>query len=367
MRAALALPILAVPVHGTAAEVGVSVLAYRERSPGMKVTEPVLWMSLPFAPSWELRASALVDIVTGASPDLVSNASGRPVQSFTGASVSDRRQASEVKLSRRVGDVVLSVSRARSDEEDYRSRAFGLEAKAELPNRTTTLVAAYGKSNDRVGSSDAPALDERRDTKEYLVGLAQVLSPRAVVQSNLQWSRGRGWYDDPYRFTRSFHPDAPPSFAPDHRPGERDSIAWLTRFRLHFPAPAATLQLDYRYYRDDWSIRAHALEAAWSQDVGEGWSLRPALRWYWQSAASFYSPVIARPEGAFQSSDQRLAAFGGLSPSLRLAWRDPGGIAVEATAGVYRNAANLRPGGGGTPTFEPLRAAYILVAVSREF
>lgn len=369
LRAAVALPVLVVPVDSAAAEVGeigLSVLAYRERSPGMKVTEPVLWMTLPFAQGWELRASALVDIVTGASPDGVSNVSGQPVQSFTGASVSDRRYAGDVKLSKRFGDIVLSASRAASDEEDYTSRAFGLEAKADLPNRTTTLVAAYGKSNDRVGSADDPSLDERRDTKEYLLGVTQVLSPLAVVQSNLQWSRGRGWYDDPYRFTRTFYPDAPPAFVPDHRPDARDAIAWLTRLRLHFPATAATLMVDYRYYRDDWAVRAHALEAAWSQDLGEGWSLRPALRWYWQSAANFYSPVVPRPAAEFQSSDQRLAAFGGLSPSLRLAWRDPAGIAAEATAGYYHNAANLRPG-GGTPTFETLRAAYFLFTVSREF
>ena len=367
MRAALALPVLAVPVESAAAEIGLSVLAYRERSPGMKVTEPVLWAILPFAQAWELRASTLVDIVTGASPDVVTNASGRPVQSFSGASVSDRRRASEARLSRRWGNVTLAASRALSDEDDYRSRSTGVEAKVDLAGSATTLVAGYGRANDRVGSSDNPGLDERRDTSEYLAGVTQILTPRAIVQSNLQWSRGRGFYDDPYRFTRSFYADGPPVLAPDHRPGSRRTLAWLTRYRLHFPALAATLQSDYRYYRDDWGIRAHGLEAAWSQDLGEGWNARPALRWYWQSAADFYSAVVPRPAGPFQSSDQRLAAFGGLSPSLRIGWRDGDGLRVEATAGYYVNAGNLKPGGTPGQAFETRRAAYFLLAIAREF
>jgi hypothetical protein len=369
MRAALALPVLTVPVQAHAAEtgeVGMSILGYREKS-RMKVTEPVLWAVVPFAGDWVLRASAAVDIVSGASPRLVTNQSGVPVQSISGASVSDRRRAGDVRLERRIGDVTLAASRAVSSEEDYWSRAFGVEARWELAGRATTLVASYGKSNDRVGSTDNAALDERRDTREYLVGVTQVLSPLAVVESNLQSSRGRGWYNDPYKFTLTFYPGASlPAFSADLRPDSRDYIAWRSRLRLHVPARSATLQADYRFFRDDWGIRSHTLEVGWSQDMAEGWTMRPALRWYSQSAADFYSPVIPKPVPAHQSSDQRLAAFGGLSPSARLSWRNATGLAVEGTVGYYYNARNLKAG-SGSPEFETLRAAYVLLSIAREF
>lgn len=371
MRAACALPVIALPVQSEAAEVGeigFSILGYRERAPGIKVSEPVLWITVPFARAWQLRASALVDIVTGASPRFVTNAGGPPAQSFTGASVNDRRKAGEVRLQREWEDFTLAVSRTVSREEDYLSRAFGLEGKLDLANRHTTLTAGYGRANDRVGSSEDPSLDQPRDTREYLLGLSQVVSPVAFVQTQVQWSRGRGWYDDPYRATLTFRPGASlPAFAPDHRPAARESIAWLTRYRHHVAGAAGTLQLDYRLFRDDWGIRSHTIEAGWSQDLAAGWTLRPALRWYWQSAADFYSPVVPQPAREFQSSDQRLAAFGGLSPSLRLGWRDGQGLAIEATAGWYRNAANLRPGAGGSAGFETLRAAYGVLTFTREF
>jgi len=144
-------------------------------------------------------------------------------------------------------------------------------------------------------------------------------------------------------------------------------VAWLTRFRNHFPSLAGTLQADYRYFHDDWGIRAHTLEVAWQQSLGERWALRPALRYYTQDAADFYSPVLTRPPPAAHSSDQRLAAFGGVSPSLRAILRIDDKTTVEATAGYVYNSRTLRFGGSGSDAFEALRAYYGIIGVTRAF
>jgi Protein of unknown function (DUF3570)/Gram-negative porin len=369
MRAALALPILVLPAKAAAAEVGevgITLLGYKERGL-MKVTEPVVWGHAQFLDVWEVQASAAVDIITGASPQLVSNVTGRPVQTISGASINDRRNTGDVKVTRRFGDFSLSASRALSKEEDYRSKAFGLEARLDLNQRDTTLVAGYGKSNDRVMSSDDPHLDERRDTREYLFGVTQVLSPTAVVQSTLTRSKGEGWYNDPYKLTFTFFPDGPPILMADRRPDHRDSYAWLTRYRRHFPDAGGTLQADYRYYRDDWGIRAHTIEVAWQHALNERWALRPALRYYTQDAADFYSPTVPRPQPAILSSDQRLGAWGGLSPSLRAIAKFANGITVEATVGYVHDARNLHVGGSSSPAFETLRAVYGIIGVSHPF
>jgi hypothetical protein len=370
MQAALSLPILVVPAKAAAAEVGevgIATLAYKERGL-IKVTEPILWGRVSFAEVWEVQASGAVDIVSGASPELVSNVSGRPVQTVTAASVDDRRTTGDVKVTRRLGDASFSISRALSNEEDYRSRAFGLEARLDLDARATTLVAGYGKSNDRVGSSIDPLLHERRDTREYLAGVTRVISPVALVQSVVTATRGRGWYNDPYKSTLTFYPgENLPAFVPDTRPDHRDTLAWLTRYRRHFPGLDGTLQADYRYYRDDWGIRAHTLELAWQQSFAERWALRPAVRYYTQAGADFYSPVVPRPQPALQSSDQRLSAFGSLSPSLRAILRLDKGLAIEATVGYIHSSASLQAGGSGNAAFETLRAYYGLVSVTWPF
>lgn len=369
MRAALALPILVVPAKAGAVEtgeVGLTVLHYKERGL-MKVTEPVLWGRARFAEVWEVQASAAIDIVSGASPQLVSNATGRPVQTLTAASVTDRRKLADVKVTRRFGEMSLGVSGAFSREEDYESKAFGLEARFDFNQRNTTLALAYGQANDTVSSSDDHSLNEPRDTREFLVGVTQVVSPTTVVQSTLTATRGEGWYNDPYKLTFTFFPVGLPILMPDRRPDRRETLAWFTRLRSHFPAANGTLLADYRFYRDDWGIRAHTLDIAWQQPVTERVSLRPGLRYHTQQAADFYSPVVTLPQPAVLSSDQRLASFGGLSPSLRAIVKLDNGITVEGTLGYVYNARNLRVGGSGSPAFETLRAYYGIIGVTRAF
>ena len=133
------------------------------------------------------------------------------------------------------------------------------------------------------------------------------------------------------------------------------------------PSVGGTLQADYRYFSDDWGIRAHTLEVAWSQALNERWSLRPALRYYTQDAADFYSPTLTRPPVAVHSSDQRLASFGGLSPSLRAILRFDDKTTVEATVGYVQNSRQFHFGGGGSDAFETLRAYYGLFGITHSF
>jgi hypothetical protein len=370
LKAALALPILVLPARAGAVEsgeVGLNILGYKERGL-MKVTEPVAWGRVELADGWEIRGSAAVDIVTGASPELVTNVSGKPVQVITGASVDDRRTIWDLKVSKRLGDWSLGVSGARSSEEDYLSRAYGLEVKRDLNDRNTTLTAGFGRAADRVRSHDDPTLDEPRDTREYLVGITQVISQVSGGPELAAWSRGEGYYNDPYRHTLTFYPEpSVPAFAVDTRPDHRNTFAWITRYRHHVASRNGTFQADYRFYRDDWGIRAHTVEVAWSQVVGGTWTLRPALRYYTQSQADFYTPLIPQPQPAIMSSDQRLAAFGGLTPSLRVEYRHPGGWRFEGTVGYIENASRFHAGGGGSEFFETLRAYYAIVGVSRTF
>lgn len=369
MHAALALPIAAIPAKAGAAEVsevGFTLLGYKEKGL-MKVTEPIVWAKGTVAQVWDVQVSGLLDIVSGASPEGISNLNGKPVQTITGASVVDHRKQADVKVTRHLGDLSLGASGAWSTEEDYFSRAFGVNAAYDLNQKNTTLAAGVARSGDIVGSSDDPSLHESRVTREYLLGITQVLSRTAAVQSTLTRARGRGWYNDPYRYTLTVYPGADPVFFRDKRPPYRDSWSWLTRYRRHFAEAEGSLQAEYRYYRDDWGIRSHTLEVGWQQSLGERFAVRPGLRYYTQSAARFYAPLVPVVVPEELSSDQRLAAYGGLSPSLKVIARFDNGLAVEGTAGYSRESASLRFGGSGSELFVPLRAVYGLLTVIKTF
>lgn len=377
MSAALALPILALPHKAEALEnaaIGYRILDYREDGDRMKVREPLLWAKASLG-QYDFFASGMVDLVSGASPLFVSNQTGTPVQTLSGASIHERRNAAEVKVARRMDNWSLGISRNVSFEHDYTSRAFGIEAKVDLAEKNTTLQMGLGRNSDEVRSVEDLTLHERRRTREFLFGVTQVIDPRSIVQSNLQITRGKGYYNDPYRFTTSFPTDAAPIFHADVRPGERRQTAWLTRYRRSISdaqgAGLGVLALEYRYYTDDWGIRSHTFDASFTHTFAERWKITPGLRYYTQTQADFFRNVL--PENlrgnadAASSSDQRLAAFGGLQPSIKVSYVFPGGTTLDAAVSRYEQRASWKLGGSGSAFLEPFRAHSFMAGITYPF
>jgi hypothetical protein len=373
--AAAALPILALPVSAGAqllenelvpamlppgAAIGARVLWYRESNGRMRVTEPVGWLKSPIGENWEVAVSGLVDMVSGASTFSVSNQSGRPTQILTGASITDRRNAGDVNVTRKWDGGSVGLTRTQSTEKDYTSDATSVNATFDFNERNTTLASGLGESRDEVRSSDDHNLNERRRSHEFLLGFTQLLDRNALVQSNLVYTRQTGYLNDPYRQTISFYRDG--LFPPivqirDTRPDHRAQLAWLTRFKRTLPAQRAVVTTEYRYFRDDWGIRAHTFYSSWLQTLNDTWKVEAALRYYSQGPADFYFAQISqRPAPRYASSDQRLAGFGSLEPALKLILQVTPGTAIDLGIGRYQQRAHWKLGGGGSPFHEPLSA-----------
>jgi hypothetical protein len=391
--AAMALPIVAIPVVVNAqasgqapssssllpagAAVGVRSLWYREDGNRMKVTEPVVWMKTPIGDQWEIGGSATVDMVSGASPIITSNATGKPAQIYTGASITDRRKAYDANLTRKYGELnenTVGVSFARSDEKDYESKAYGLNTTFDFNERNTTLALGIGSRNDRVMSVTDKTLDRARDAKEYLVGVTQIIDRRTLVQSNLVYTKLTGYLNDPYKLTFSLYRDGlSPRVASvrDSRPESRTQIAWLTRGKRAIAGMDAVVSAEYRFYRDDWGIRAHTLAGTWLQMVNETWQVEGGLRYYSQSQADFYRREITqRPIPTISSSDQRLAGFGAFEPSLKVIAKIGDHVSVDLSFSRYMQRGTWKLGGRPSGTegeYEPLRARLINAGVVYRF
>lgn len=377
MSAALALPILALPNKAAGLEnplenaaIGYRILEYREDGGRMKVREPLLWAKASLG-QFDFSASGMVDLVTGASPLFVSNATGTPVQTLSGASIRERRDAAEVKIARRMDNWSLGLSRNVSFEKDYASRAFGIEAKVDLAEKNTTLQMGLGRSSDEIRSVEDPTLNERRRTREFLIGVTQIIDPRSIVQSNLQFTRGKGYFNDPYRFTTTFFSDAAPIFYTDVRPGERKQTAWLTRYRRSMPDFQGVAAIEYRYYTDDWGVRSHTFDASFTRTIAEGWKVTPALRYYTQTQADFYRTVLPESirgrQDVASSSDQRLAAFGGLQPSVKVTYVLQGGATIDVAVSSYEQRGSWKLGGSGSAGLEPFRARSVMAGITYPF
>ncbi len=325
-------------------------LDYQKDRDRIRVRAPMAWLDTALDDKTELSGSMTYDSVSGASPWYLSTVSGA-----SGKGISETRRAMDAKLTRLFEKFSLGLSGSVSTEHDYLSRSAGLDARVDSDDRNTTYAAGFAVTADDIGSTNNPFLKEERTTRDYFVGITQVLTPLAIVQSNLALSDGTGYFSDPYKPL-------------DMRPRERRQLAWLTRYRQYLPQFDAALHADYRYFSNDWGIHAHTVELAWYQPVGAGWTLRPSLRYYTQNAADFFQPSFPPAIfGSLYSADQRLSAFGSLTTGIKVLKVLPGGYTFDAGFDFYQQKSSLKLGGGGSPGIEPLYAKIVYLGIGRSF
>jgi hypothetical protein len=360
LAAALALPgvLPAVALAQTAPDAGIielKYLDYRDWQPGadrMTVKSPSFYLLKPLSETLALEAAVVYDSMSGASPLYFNTLSGA-----SGIGITEYRTAGEAKLTKYLGGAAVGIGAAVSSERDYRSRAFSLDVRFSSADRNRTWALGLGGAADVINSVNGKAVNEHRNTLDFLVGVTQALSADAIVQSNLTYSDGHGYYSDPYKPL-------------DTRPDQRRIFAWLTRYNQYLPDADATLRLSYRYLHDSFGSVSNTLDATWVQPLPAGWSVAPNLRYYTQSAAGFYmNPPFpdGYVPGELYTADTRLSAFGAVTVGADVTKALPDGWSAGLKLQFYRQRSDWRVGGAGSPGIEAFSARWIEVGIRRTF
>lgn len=318
---------------------------------------PSLYVMAPFGSNWTVEVSAVTDEVSGATPRNYTDVSGATPK----PGMNDYRKAGDVRVSRHFSRGGVSVAASHSEEHDYRSTAVSVEGRVSTPDNNTTLSVGLAHAEDRINPVNEIVVDEAKRTNELIVGVTQALTANDLVQLNVTYADGQGYYSDPYKRN-------------DNRPDRRKQAAALARWNHFVGALDATVRTGYRYYQDSFGIAAHTFEGAWVQPV-TGWlSLTPSLRYYTQSAADFYyDPVLDQayypgplvPQ-QYTTTDQRMSAFGGITVGLKaeVRWADwTGDVKYER----YEQRSDWRSFGKGSPNVDNFQADSVQVGVSRKF
>lgn len=362
MAAALLLPGLASLVQADEPperqEVAVRFLSYQDGQPGfdrVAVRAPTIQWVGPLAAEWSASARGTLDAVSGASPRYHSTVSGA-------SRMTDRRLASEWKLTWHRPNAAWTFGLDRSAENDYRSTGLSLQVRQAADDRNTewTLAAAVGR--DRIHPVNDPERDERRRTASLLAGVTRVLTPEDVAQFNLGVSHGEGSFSDPYKLV-------------DQRPRQRTQFTARAAWNHHLGEVPAVLRSSYRFYRDDWGVQAHAVELAWAYRLSPTLRVTPQLRYATQRAARFYvgvpeDPSVGVPfpagyasgtsrDGVPVSADQRLSGFGALTVGLAVDWQWTPDLALELAIDRYAQRGAWRLGGRGSRGLAPFRASMV--------
>lgn len=359
LAAALALPGLGAQADSApdAATVAVKVLDYRERQPGadrVKVVAPAVSLVMPVGSRWSLAATALSDSISGASPAY--HTSGL-------SALTDHRKAAELSVSRYFDDATLTVGTTYSTEADYTSRGLSLQGSLSSDDRNTTWTAGLAASSDRINPTNRVVENEHKRVHEVLAGVTQVLGEHDVVQVTAGYSRGRGYFSDPYKVF-------------DHRPRERDHRRLLLRWNHHFAGTGDTLRSSWRWYGDNYGIRSHTLAFEYVHPLPAGWTVTPLARLYTQSAARFYLPADPSSEpfppnppadAEHYTQDQRMSAFGAVTVGVKVAVRIGADWLADLKVERYSQRGAWRWFGTGSTDLQPFDTRSIQVGLSRRF
>ena len=345
--------------------------SYRDSQAGwdrVKVEAPQVYVQAPIAGDWSIEASGVVDSVSGASPRWHT----QHTQVSGASQMSDERRAVDVKVTRYLARAAVSASVAYSDEHDYTSRALGLDARWSSDDNNRTWSVGYGTASDTIDTSHSgstTAINQHKRTHEFMGGVTQVLTPADIAQFNLTRSVGEGYYDDPYKTL-------------DKRPAQRNAWIALARWNHHVEQFDASLRISYRYNSDTFGVRAHTAGVEWVQPAGR-WTFTPGARYYSQSAADFYLDPLLDAQGQYdqaavftrafsllgknQSTDQRLAAFGAVTLSMKVSYAITPATTVDVKYEAYRQTAGLHLGSAGSPNLDPFNANFVQFGLTHRF
>lgn len=358
MTAALALPVANVAHADLAPERGLislKYLDYLDSQPGkdrIKVTAPSVMVMVPIAGEWALSSTYTSDSVSGASP-------AYHTKQLT--KMQDLRRAIDVKLTRYLPRGTVTVGTSYSNESDYVSRGASASATVSSEDKNTTFNFGMGVSNDLINPTNQIVENEKKKVLDWIVGVTQVLSPRDIAQLNLGYSKGTGYFSDPYKFF-------------DERPRERNHSTVMLRWNHHFDSTNGSSHLSYRYYTDTYKIKAHTLTAEYIQPFGNGWTVTPMLRYYTQTSARFYldadpSGLPAFPDfGAkYYSEDQRLSEYGAITMGLKVTKQLDEDWIMDLKYENYEQNAGLAMNSSGSPGLDGFRFRSYQFGLTRKF
>lgn len=306
---------------------------------------------------WNVGANYLVDVVTAASPDVVSTASRR---------FHDVRHVLGVTGGYKPGSFGAQAYGNYSEERDYISRSLGIVGTADLYNKQITPALGYSYTWDTQGRTGTPydVFSRPFNTHEINAGSTFVLTPTSLLVFGGAVQLENGDQSKTYRYIPIFEPGVSvpvgasiaqvnanrlPAKPLEQLPLERQRFSVSGRYIARIGG-RSTFRIDQRIYRDTWAITSSSTDARYLVDLNPRLRVWPHLRIHVQSGASFYNRVYGatlNSDGSatiprFRTNDRELSPMAGVTGGggVRYALTAPGSkmeLALYSSADVLFN------------------------------
>jgi hypothetical protein len=263
---------------------------------GTTVNGPALLVRKGIGERVSAYASYFVDDVSCASIDVVTTAS--PFK--------EKREEYGGGVDYLYRNTTVGLSVLRSDEPDYVANTFGATVTHEVLDGLTTLSMGYSMGRDDVGRAHTD-FAEHVNRYQYKLGVSQVVTKSLLMNLNYEAILEDGYLHSPYRAARLLGLSVPEVY-PRTRDSHAVALGIVQGLASNDDRLKASTHLRYRYFRDNWNIRAHTVELGYGSRLDDRWLVEPHYRFYKQSAASFYANDFST-QMTFMARDRELSDF----------------------------------------------------------
>ncbi|HTL36126.1 MAG TPA: DUF3570 domain-containing protein [Kofleriaceae bacterium] len=298
-RAALLVLVLASRAHADSEFVS-KVQVYAD-SDHTQVVSPTVQAKSDISPGTNVSVGYLVDAVSSASVDVVSQAS--PI------TIHDTRHQASFGLAQQFEALNLHGGYSFSKENDYLSHTLDAGLELELNDKNTEIGLGYGIAINTVGRANDMNFARDLQIQHLAASLTQTINTRLIGQVTYELNYADGYQASPYRFVpvRMSLDAAPELWVPETDPETRWRHAIVVGANQAVGA-ASSLQGDYRIYRDTWGITSHTFGARYFAHLAKHVDLRLRERFYVQNGASFYQQVY-ETTAKYMVYDRELSAL----------------------------------------------------------
>lgn len=256
--------------------------------------------------SWGVGARYVLDVVSSASVDVVSQATGRFEEQRHEA-------AGDVRYGQPdSGSPSAQVGYAYSTEHDWRSHNVNVAGSVDMLDRNLMLNAALGFQTNAI--SRAGTYGFERDLRAYLSTLSATYTATPVDLFHLALSASYydGFLSSPYRYltirTRGYA---------EALPDERVRAALLLRHH-HYLGDGIALRSHLRGYVDSFGVKAMTAGAELARERPT-YELAGWVRAYAQLPADFYREIYPSQE-RYMTLDKELSTFADVFAGGTLRW-----------------------------------------------
>ena len=273
---------------------------------GMDITGESVLVRKKFTENFAVEANYFVDKVSGASIDVLSQAS----------QIKDERKQKSGTVEYVHDKTTYTASFISSVERDYKADTASFALKQDMFGDLTTLSLAFSNTNDTVGQNTGTAFIPKiiwlghAESRSYDIDLSQILTKNFIANVNFNVITDQGYLANPYRFVRFRDPTSGIGWSQGSQvyPDTRTSTAIQVEGKYYLPYRAA-ITGSYRYFRDTWAIVGNTYELDYTHPISNLWILEGRFRYYRQNHANFYSDLFDyAQEYRFEGRDQNLAA-----------------------------------------------------------